>query len=95
MNLPPINLPINILIHAPHHRHRVPPYNIQSQRYFLARLVFFDRPDDALGCGLEDQVHGAVAGVESADEDSAVEGEDADFLCGELEGGVNGFYVEG
>jgi hypothetical protein len=84
MNLPPINLIINILIHPPHHRNRIPPYDIQPQRYFFARLVFFDGSDDALGGGLEDEVHGAVARVEGADEGAAVEGEDADFLCREL-----------
>ncbi|KAK3202658.1 hypothetical protein GRF29_154g319888 [Pseudopithomyces chartarum] len=83
-HLRPINTLINLLIHPPTHRDRIPPHNVQPQRYLFGRDVVFrvvdSRPDDALDGGGKNEVHAAVAGLEGADHGAAVEGEDRDLL---------------
>jgi hypothetical protein len=74
MNLPPVNLAINLFIHPAHHRHTITPYDVESERHFFTRFIVFYRSDDALDGFLEDEVHAAVARVEKADHGAAVEG---------------------
>ena len=82
MHLCPINALIQLLIQPSHHRHGVPSYYIQAQRHFFARHVVFSRPDDALDCVLENEIHAAVAGEEDPDHGAAVERKDRHAFFG-------------
>lgn len=80
MHFLPVYLVINLLVHLPHHRHTITPYDVQSQRHLLGRHIVVSGSDDALDGLLQDEVHGLVAGQERPDHGAPVEGEDRDFL---------------
>jgi hypothetical protein len=81
LDLAPVNIGINGLVDLPTDHHIVAPNQVQTMLNLRARFGIVRGPDDALDCLREDEVRELVGREKPAQERTAVNRNDEDFLC--------------